>query len=118
MLETVLGGFLGFSLFTLASHPESPMSRKVPSKKVWRFHIAPEIKVQIRNTFIHAHHWLIFVGVFVFIQTTEKAFLQSDMVQGFVVGSIAQGLTYEDRFMVFYNATAEKIRGKKTLIHS
>ncbi len=118
MLETVFGGFLGFSLFTLTSHPDSPISGKFPSKKLWRFHISPEVKVQLRNTFVHLHHWLIFVGVYLFIQTTEKAFLQSDVVQGFVIGSIAQGLTYEDRFMVFYNATTQKIRGKREFLQT
>lgn len=113
MLETMLGGALGFSLFSLTSHPNSPLNRKLPQKKVWRFHITPEIKIRLRNTFLHCHHWLIFAGLFIFFQTTEKAFLQSDMIQGFMIGSIAQGLTYEDRFMVFYNAAQEKVPGKK-----
>jgi hypothetical protein len=113
MLETVLGGALGFSLFSLTSHPNSPLGKRLPAKKLWKFHITPEIKVQLRNTFVHFHHWLIFMGLYLFIQTTEKAFLHSDVVQGFMVGSIAQGLTYEDRFMVFYKASTEKIRGKK-----
>jgi hypothetical protein len=38
------------------------------------------------------------------------------MFQGFMLGSIAQGLTYEDRFMFVYQATGEKIRGKKLII--
>lgn len=113
MVETVLGGVLGFSLFTLTSHPKSPVNRKIPQKKVWRFHVTPEVKVQLRNTFIHFHHWLIFGAVYAFTLTTEKTFLHSDMVQGFFIGSIAQGLTYEDRFMVFYKSTEQKIRGKK-----
>lgn len=113
MLETILGGVLGFSLFSLTSHPDSPLGRKLPAKKVWLFHVTPEVKLRLRNTFVHFHHWLIFLGFYIFIQTTEKAFLNSDIVQGFMVGSIAQGLTYEDRFMVFYKATTQKIRGKK-----
>jgi hypothetical protein len=113
MLETAIGGVLGFSLFTLTSHPKSPLNRKIPSRTVWRFHITPEVKVRLRNSFLHFHHWLIFGAIYVFIQTTEKAVLHSDVVQGFVIGSIAQGLTYEDRFMVFYNSAQNKVRGKK-----
>jgi hypothetical protein len=114
MIETVLGGALGFSLFSLTSHPHSPINKKLPQRKLWRIHITPEVKVLLRNRFFHFHHWLIFAGIYAFIQTTEKAFLHSDIVQGFMIGSIAQGLTYEDRFMVYYKATAEKIRGKKS----
>lgn len=117
MLETVLGGVVGFSFFQLTSHPKSPVNRRIPQKKVGRFHITPEVKLQLRNTFIHFHHWLIFGGIYLFIQTTEKAFFHSDVVQGFVIGSIAQGLTYEDRFMVIYNSTKHKVRGKKEFIH-
>ncbi|HRN96745.1 MAG TPA: hypothetical protein PLD54_04830 [Candidatus Levybacteria bacterium] len=36
MLETILGGALGFSLFSLTSHPNSPVNRRLPQKQVWR----------------------------------------------------------------------------------
>lgn len=113
MVETILGGVVGFSFFTLTSHPKSPVNKRIPPKKILNLHITPEIKVLLRNRFIHLHHWLIFTSIYFVAQTSEKAFLQSDMIQGFMLGSIAQGLTYEDRFMLIYQATQRKIRGKK-----
>lgn len=115
-METLIGGVVGFIAFTLTSHPKSPICRKIPQKKFSRFHISPEIKVELKNKFIHFHHWIIFIGIYALILTVEKGFLQQDMFQGFVIGSIAQGLTYEDRFMLVYSSTGEKIRGKKLLL--
>lgn len=113
MVETVLGGVLGFSLFTITSHPKSPIGKKIRTRRFSRFHITPEIKVELKNRFIHLHHWIIFTSIYVATHTTERVFLHSDVVQGFMLGSIAQGLTYEDRFMLVYRATQNKIRGKK-----
>lgn len=117
MVETLFGGVLGFSLFTLTSHPKSPLNRKLPQRKFKRVHITPEIKFELRNRFIHLHHWVIFTSVYVVAATSEKVFLHSDMVQGFMLGSIVQGLTYEDRFMLVYRATQQKVRGKRGFLN-
>lgn len=115
-MEAILGAAFGFISFTITSHPRSPLNKRIPSKKFKRFHFTPEMKLLFRNKFIHLHHWLIFIGVYGVILTVEKGFLQSDIFQGFVLGSIAQGLTYEDRFMVIYGANKKKVRGKKYLL--
>jgi len=117
-METLIGGALGFISFTLTSHPKSPIAGKLPQKKFSRFQFTPELKVELRNRFIHLHHWIIFIGVYALILTIERGFLQADLFQGFVIGSIAQGLTFEDRFMVIYSARHKKIRGKKLLLPS
>lgn len=116
MVETVLGGVVGFSLFTLTSHPNSPVGKKIPPKKFKNIQFTPEVKLEFFNRFIHLHHWLIFTSLYIFAHISEKVFLQSDAVQGFMLGSIAQGLTYEDRFMVIYKSTEEKIRGRKKFL--
>lgn len=115
-MEALIGGIVGFISFTLTSHPKSPIANKLKQRKLSRLHITPEIKFELRNRFIHLHHWIIFIGVYGLILTVEKGFLQADIFQGFVIGSIAQGLTYEDRFMVIYSARHKKIRGKKLLL--
>lgn len=117
-MEALIGGALGFLSFTLTSHPSSPLAGVLPKKKFRRFHVAPELKFELRNRVIHLHHWMLFIGVYALILTIDKGFLQADLVQGFVVGSIAQGLTYEDRFMFVYSARHRKIRGKKLLVPS
>ena len=116
MLETVLGSVIGFSLFTITSRPNSPVGKKLPQKKVGWIHLTPEFRLHFRNTFIHLHHWIICAGLYVVAQMTEKSFLHSDIVQGFLIGSVAQGLSYEDRFMMFYSSTQQKIRGKKDFL--
>lgn len=115
-MEALIGGVIGYLSFTLTSHPNSPLAGKLPKKNFKRFHFAPEIKLELRNRFIHLHHWLLFIGVYALILTIDKGFLRTDLFQGFVVGSIAQGLTYEDRFMFIYSAKHKKIRGKKLLL--
>lgn len=113
MFETLFGGILGFSLFTLTSHPKSPVGKRIPQRKIKNIQISPEIKFEISDRFVHIHHWVLFTSLYLITNTTEKVFLHSDVVQGFMLGSIAQGLTYEDRFMLIYRSTEQKIRGKK-----
>ncbi len=115
-METFIGSVIGFVSFTLTSHPKSPLSKRLPKKKFKNIHIVPEIKLLAKNKVVHLHHWLIFSSVYVASLFIHKGFLQSDVFQGFVLGSIAQGLTYEDRFMIIYHAAGEKIRGKKLII--
>ena len=118
MVETLVGGVLGFSLFTLTSHPKSPINKKLPAKTLTRrVHVTPAVKLELKNRFIHLHHWFIFTSLYVGAHLSEKAFLHSDVVQGFMLGSIAQGLTYEDRFMLVYHATRSKIPGKKAFVN-
>ena len=115
-METLLGSFIGFLSFSLTSHPNSPLGKRVPTKKIRNISFTPELKVSSKNRVFHFHHWIIFTSLYIATLYIHRGFLQSDIFQGFMLGSIAQGLTYEDRFMFMYQATGEKIRGKKLIL--
>jgi hypothetical protein len=55
---------------------------------------------------IHLHHWIIFsiillcVLVFVFLKENHEK-NKYNLIIGFLIGGIIQGLTYTDRFKIF-----------------
>ncbi len=96
--ETLIGLVLGFSFFWLTSHPEkSPVRRKIPAKRYKNLHYLPEIKIEHKDRHYHLHHWAIFgISYLPLLLLRKRAKL--NILHGFFIGSILQGLTYHDRF--------------------
>ena len=106
MTEVALGGLLGFSFFWLTSHHKSPVSRRLPSRRIKNVHIwssehslhnTPEIRIARKDKHYHVHHWAIF-GVSYLPLLLMRRKIRSKLLHGFFIGSILQGLTYKDRF--------------------
>lgn len=95
-LRFFVGGVAGFSLFWITSHQNSPVKKRLPTKKVKRVHVFPNIRVEFsKDRHAHLHHWVIFSASYVLLR---KRVRKSSTLHGFLIGSILQGLTYKDRF--------------------
>ena len=93
----------GFALFWFASHPtKSPLRKKLPVKKFKNVYLLPEIKIERKDKHIHFHHWLNISAVYVLLYWKKRHVLENKLLSGFLVGSILQGLSYEDRFSFIY----------------
>lgn len=99
-METLLGGIVGFTVFTITSHPKSPLNKKIPKTKIKNLHLLPSIKIEAKKRTLHIHHWMIFGSALVAL-VAVTGFIKSEAVTGFMSGSFIQGLTYKDRFNVF-----------------
>ena len=97
-METLISGIASFTLFHLATRPKSKINKKLPRAKVKRFQLFPRFNVEAKNRIFHVHHWMILAPLYLFAQTIGKDFgiLQSNILQGFMLGGIVQGLMYED----------------------
>lgn len=96
-LEAALGAVLGFVLFWVTSHNSSPVNKKLPVKKYKKVHYSPHIKIERKNNHLHLHHWAIFGVSYLPLLALRRRF-KLNLLHGFFIGSVIQGLTYKDRF--------------------
>ena len=96
--KTAIGTLLGFSFFWMTSHPKSPINKKLPEKSIKNVSYSPNIHIVKEDKTYRLHHWTIFSFFYLPLIFTNKGFLKSKMMRGFMLGSIIQGLTYKDRF--------------------
>ncbi len=61
--------------------------------------IRHSLRIQTEKHWIHLHHWIICAFLIVIFAILD---IEIDIVNGFLTGGIVQGLTYRDRFRVFY----------------
>ncbi len=99
-METIISGVASFFLFQITTHPKSKINKKIPRVKISRFSFAPRFTFEAKNRVFHLHHWMLFTPILVFTQTRGTGILQSDLLHGFLLGTIVQGLLYRDRFKV------------------
>lgn len=92
-----LGSIVGFALFWLTSHQKSPVNRRLPAKRYKSVHYSPHIKIERQNKHYHLHHWAIFGLLYLPLLLVRKK-VRSNILHGFFIGTIIQGLTYKDRF--------------------
>ena len=103
-METILSGIASFALFHVFSHPRSRVSRKVPYAGIKRVQFLPNLKIEAKNRILHIHHWMLFAPLYLFVQTKGSGIFQSDLLQGFLIGGILQGLMYKDSLKVIHSA--------------
>lgn len=94
----LISGFISFLLFTITSHPKSRVNKKLPDKKIKNIQIFPRISILAKNRVIHFHHWVLFTPLYIFINNIEKSISHIDIINGFLLGGIIQGLLFADRF--------------------
>ena len=105
-LAKILAGLIaGFSFFTISSHQKSPVYKKLPEKKLKNVSYIPNIKIQKDSGHYHIHHWMIFSALYAPFVLVKR--LRSKFLHGLIIGSIAQGLTYKDRFRMKHPSKAQ-----------
>jgi hypothetical protein len=98
--KTLIGGLLGFALFWLSSHPESPVKKRLPERNIKNVDYIPNVKIRGRESHYHVHHWMILSSIYAVTTLLKRRVLKSSILHGFLLGGIIQGLTYKDRFRV------------------
>lgn len=96
--NVAIGAAAGFALFWIASHKRSPIHQKLPVKKIKNLSLLPHIKISRKEKDLHLHHWFNMGAVYMLLYWKKRNVLGNKLLNGFLVGSILQGLSYEDRF--------------------
>ena len=100
VIKELLGGIIGFSLFTMTSNPKSTIKNKLPEEKIKNVELTPNVEVFSKNKIYHIHHWIIFLVLYLPLLTVKRNFLKSKLFRGFLLGNIIQGLLYKYRFKI------------------
>ena len=83
----VLGAILGFGFFKL-------FAGTYPGDKPER-----SIRIPIGPYFVHVHHWLISMVILVVLHVFDASL---PLLDGLLIGSMLQGLTYSDWYRIIY----------------
>ncbi|HUD44857.1 MAG TPA: hypothetical protein VMR41_04905 [Patescibacteria group bacterium] len=86
----------GYQFFLIFSHPQK-RKHTLPRIKYKNIEILPNVRIHFRSKTYWFHHWLILSLIAGFITFTE-GFLALLVVKAVMMGGIAQGLRYHDRF--------------------
>jgi hypothetical protein len=97
-----LGLAAGFVVFWLTSNDKSPLKAKFPEKKLKNIAFLPNIKIIKEDKHIHLHHWLNITSIYALLYWKKRQLLGNKLLNGFLIGSILQGLSYDDRFSFVY----------------
>lgn len=84
LLVGIIAGFLFFKLF----------AGKYEGDKVER-----SLRFSIKNNYVHIHHWILCLILLLIILILN---FRNELIIGLLIGSIIQGLTYKDRFLIIY----------------
>ena len=96
--DILIGGVLGYGFFSI-------FSGKFTGDRIER-----SIRPKIGEYRLHIHHWLWCSAILIVMLLAR---LYYPLVIGILFGSIVQGLTFRDRFVVFYkDADFDKIYSK------
>ena len=106
--NVALGAAAGFMVFWLASHEKSPFKAKLPEKKVKNLSLLPNIKIMKEDKHIHLHHWFNISSVYFYLYWRKRGLFSNKLLNGFLMGSIFQGLSYNDRFSFVYKPEDKK----------
>lgn len=113
MVEILLGGSIGFIIFMLATHPGSKVNKKLPEKHIKNLQVFPRLHLKARNRVIHVHHWMFLTPILILIQNIS----QSNILHGFVIGGILQGLMFKDRFRFVFRPDEYHLQIKNSSLH-
>ncbi|MEI7688617.1 MAG: hypothetical protein WCI91_00350 [Candidatus Nomurabacteria bacterium] len=85
LLAGIIVGFLFFKLF----------AGKYEGDKIER-----SLRFSIKNNYLHIHHWIFCLTLLIIILILG---FKNELIIGLLIGSIVQGLTYKDRFLIIYS---------------
>lgn len=92
----LLSSLGGFTLNNLVTKPGTRLNKRLPKIRIKFLELSPSLKIRLGKRTIHIHHWLGYSIILVITFTFNTGFLNSMYAQGYLVGSIAQGLTFPD----------------------
>jgi hypothetical protein len=92
----VLSSILGLSLNHILTHPKSKINKKLPFIKIKCFQISPFFGLKLKTKSIHIHHWVSYSLILIITITITGGSLINSITNGFLIGSIVQGISYPD----------------------
>lgn len=122
LFEILFGASSGFGFYQLFSNPShkifmdktSPRlanklrrvkrgfyQKIVPSVKVRRFELSPNIRFNIKNRQIHVHHWIPLSVILGFLFYHSDNITNWTVLKSFMAGGAVHGIIYKDRFKIF-----------------
>lgn len=99
-LGLLLGGSLGAVTSWIWSAPNSAVNKKLPEVGIKNVEILPNVRVTRKNKIYHIHHWMFLSIFYIPLLFLRRPIKGKRFVNGFVLGLIAQGLSYDDRLEV------------------
>lgn len=109
ILEGLLASLLGFSLYLFFSHPKY-WKKKIPTIRLGKIQILPNLKIKLKNQTIHLHHWIFLSAILSFLNHIAHGIDNLLFLKLFAIGGIIQGFTFKDKFRVF----VKNVKPKKT----
>lgn len=91
---------LGLVFSWYLSNPKSPGRKKLPVKIEKNVVLSPNVVIERKEHYYHLHHWMYAGGIYLMLLGVRKPFMGKRVTQGFLLGTILQGLSYADRFKV------------------
>ena len=99
----------GYMLFLYFTHPQKK-KHKVPSVKVWRIEILPNVRIHSRSKTYHIHHWFTLTVLIAITLVNYEGFQYLTIIKGLAIGGIIQGLRYPDRFKFRHQPSLHKAK--------
>ena len=93
----ILSFFSGYTFSLIFSHPEKKQ-HWLPKVKIRNIEVLPNLKIHLRSTTYHIHHWLLFATATISSFFIIEGFFTYLFVKGVFLGITLQGLRYKDRF--------------------
>lgn len=92
---------VGYIANHFVSQPKGKINKKLPTVKFKFLQFSPHIKIYLgKGRVIHIHHWFSF-SVILVVSVYTGGLFDSFAANGFLLGGIAQGLTYKDWKSIF-----------------
>jgi len=98
-----LGGIVfGYGLTKFLSDPASKIKHQIPLFRFWVIEFIPNLKIKLRKSVLHIHHWIFLSVALVALLWATTSFTQLLFFKSLCLGGIVQGFTFKDRFKIFY----------------
>lgn len=101
MYTTYILSFVAGYLFFLYLSSPKKFKNKIPKLGLGRVQLFPSFVIKIGKIKFHIHHWIyLSIILFVYIFSSEKTTLSSQIFKGYLVGGIFQGISYPDKLRI------------------
>jgi len=108
ILRAILAALLGFGIYVLFSHPKY-QKKRVPRIRLGKIQILPNLRIKLKSGTVRLHHWIILSAILGFLNHTAQGLSSLIFIKLFAIGGIIQGLTFRDRFKIFWKKPIRKL---------
>ena len=99
-IEIAAATSIGAATSWVVSNPGSAVNKKLPEKEIKNIELSPFFGIKEKNKVIHIHHWMFISAFVVSLAAIGEPVKGKRFINGFLLGLIIQGLSYNDRFKI------------------